>query len=295
MICYLILHYIAKEETIKCINSLKEKDSNNIKIIVVDNASPNNSGEELVSLYKNDSMVEVLLNSENSGFASGNNFGYNYIKENYNPDFIVTMNNDVEILTENFSTELNKAYTEEKFHILGPDVFSTTYNLHQSPKRLKNYFYEEIKALNNHFYRQSKQLFKIKLKSIIKSISPLRNFIYRHRNGKLNIDFTKKYYNVPLHGAFVVFSKDYFKKEEFAFHPGTFFYYEMEILDFICSQKGYKTIYYPNLKVLHHQNISTNIVYNSMLKKTIFANKCNYESTKVFLEVMESYMNKEVK
>ncbi|MBJ8325402.1 glycosyltransferase [Streptococcus pacificus] len=295
MICYLILHYIAKEETIKCINSLKEKDSNNIKIIVVDNASPNNSGEELLSLYKNDSMVEVLLNSENSGFASGNNFGYKYIKDNYKPDFIVIMNNDVEISTENFSSKLNKVYDEEKFHILGPDVFSTTYNLHQSPKRLKNYSYEEIKALNNHFYRQSNDLLKIKIKSIIKSFSPLRNFIYRYRNNKLNIDFSKKYYNVPLHGAFVVFSKDYFEKEEFAFQPGTFFYYEMEILDYICTQKEYKTIYCPELKVLHHQNISTNIVYNSMLKKTIFANRCNYDSTKVFLEVMESYMNKGVK
>ena len=66
MVCFIVLHYMVKEETITCINNLK-KVFGDKKIIIVDNFSPNNSGKELKELYKNDSEIMVLLNNENSG------------------------------------------------------------------------------------------------------------------------------------------------------------------------------------------------------------------------------------
>ncbi|HEM5053539.1 TPA: glycosyltransferase, partial [Streptococcus suis] len=84
MICFIILHYMVKEETIKCVESILEREMDNIQIIIVDNLSPNNSGQELFEYYKGNDIVDVLLNDENAGFASGNNVGYSYTKEKYN-------------------------------------------------------------------------------------------------------------------------------------------------------------------------------------------------------------------
>ncbi|HFU4371918.1 TPA: glycosyltransferase family 2 protein, partial [Streptococcus suis] len=68
MICFIILHYMVKEETIKCVESILEREMDNIQIIIVDNLSPNNSGQELFEYYKGNDIVDVLLNDENAGF-----------------------------------------------------------------------------------------------------------------------------------------------------------------------------------------------------------------------------------
>ncbi|WP_447584579.1 glycosyltransferase [Streptococcus pasteurianus] len=289
MICFVILHYMVKEETVKCVNSIIAREMQGIKIIIVDNFSPNGSGQELFDLYQNNGFVDVLLNNENAGFASGNNVGYKYAKEKYNPDFMVIMNNDVELVSDNFDSLLYNVYKKEKFYILGPDIYSTTYELHQNPKRLEHYTRDEVVSLHKKFEKAKEVTLSLKFKSWLKSLSFLRTLIYQSRVKSKNIDFSKKYYNVPLHGSCVIYSKLYINQEEVAFQPGTFFYYETEILDYICYKKGYKTIYNPVLKVLHHQNISTNVVYDNMIKKTVFANQCNYESTGIFLEVIDSF------
>lgn len=50
-VAFVILHYQAIEMTIKCINSLyKTFDISENFIVVVDNASPNKSGNELINI-----------------------------------------------------------------------------------------------------------------------------------------------------------------------------------------------------------------------------------------------------
>ncbi len=238
----------------------------------------------IVILYN---LVDVILNEENSGFARGNNVGYQYAKHNYQPDFMIVMNNDVELVSDNFYQTLKDVFEEEQFFILSPDIYSTTYQLHQSPKRLKSYSKDEVQTLHDKFKQLQTESLSLKIKCYLKSNKWLRNIIYKKRVNQQGIDFSKRYYNVPLHGSCVIVSSLFINKEDELFLPDTFFYYEMEILDIICKQKGYKTIYAPDLQVHHHQNVSTNVVYNNMLKKTMFANKCNYESTAAFLKVFQ--------
>ncbi len=59
MICFVILHYMVLEETVKCIESIEAQgvDSFSVKIIVVDNASPNGTGKMLQEKYKNSNLV----------------------------------------------------------------------------------------------------------------------------------------------------------------------------------------------------------------------------------------------
>jgi glycosyltransferase len=125
----------------------------------------------------------------------------------------------------------------------------------------------------------------LKIKCWLKASKKLRTLIYRkRRNSESN--YKKTVVNPILHGSFIVYSKDYIKNEKFAFNPNTFFYFETEILDYECEKKGYKRLYTPEIKVLHHQNVATNQVYSNLVEKTIFSNKCNFESSSYFLELM---------
>ena len=96
MICFVILHYQAEQETVNCINNIKEKVQSAKKIVVVDNASPNGSGEYLQKRYDSDSEVEIVLLDKNLGFAKGNN----RVLEKHLNDFSysILLNNDTEFV-----------------------------------------------------------------------------------------------------------------------------------------------------------------------------------------------------
>lgn len=81
-VCYVILHYNTIDKTIQCISSvLKQKIQSiktDVKIIIVDNGSLNNSGKILQKKYKTNKAVHIIIEKENHGFARGNNIGYQY-------------------------------------------------------------------------------------------------------------------------------------------------------------------------------------------------------------------------
>jgi len=63
-------------------------------ILIVDNASINESFEQLKIAFSSDNMVEIVRSSKNGGYAKGNNYGLRYI-EKYNPKYVCIINNDV--------------------------------------------------------------------------------------------------------------------------------------------------------------------------------------------------------
>ena len=60
MVCFVILHYMALEETILCVESIRGSVEGEKKIIVVDNCSPNGSIKGLEEKYQDAGDVDVL-------------------------------------------------------------------------------------------------------------------------------------------------------------------------------------------------------------------------------------------
>ena len=118
---FVILHYYTIEDTKKCVESILEK-CNNVYIVIVDNASPNNTGKELEKLYKTNNKIKVILSKENLGFAKGNNIGFKYAKEKLNADFIIMCNNDTYLLQDDFLNLIEEEYKISKFAVLGPKI-----------------------------------------------------------------------------------------------------------------------------------------------------------------------------
>ena len=78
MVCFVILHYMALEETVVCVESILHNVEGEKRIVVVDNASPNGSVKQLRERYEDEPLVDVIETGKNLGFARGNNFGYRY-------------------------------------------------------------------------------------------------------------------------------------------------------------------------------------------------------------------------
>lgn len=281
MFCFVILHYLTIEETISSVNSIKKLKGDK-KIIIVDNASPNGSGLKLKNKYKNSDDVTVILNKENIGFAKGNNIGYNYAVKKYNPDFIIVLNNDVEIYQKDFMERIEKIYITYKFAVLSPDIYSTFSGVHQSPKRLSGYSYEEVSSLLKIYKKRCNSKVLIPIKCLLKEISALKKVMQLLKFKSKKIDYNKQYFDIPLHGACFIFSKDFIKKRKTAFFDGTYMYFESEILDYECRRDSLKTMYDPSIKVNHHHSVSSARTYKSELKRETFVNKCVYNSLKSF-------------
>lgn len=287
MFCFIILHYMAFDETVKCCESILNNIKGNKKIIIVDNGSKNNSGIKLKKKYENNENVVVILSKENLGFANGNNLGYRYARKNFNTKFIVVLNNDIEIVQKDFISKTKEIYSKEKFAVLGPDVVIPYLDLHQNPKKTSSLTYNDILKEYKKYKFRNKSNFIVPLKCYLKNIKILKNKVQSTKNNKLKINYTKKYYNVPLHGSCFIFSKDFINVRENAFFTDTFMYFESEILDYECHKAKLKTMYSPELQVYHNHNASTNLTHNSELKKARFINKCTYDSIAAFLKILE--------
>ena len=116
---FILLHYMNETLTSRAIESiLKLEGVDECRIVVVDNASPNGSGERLRKRYESE-LVHVILNSRNEGFSEGNNVGYRFVRGNYDSEFVVAANNDVLFPNTEFVKEISNLYKRSPFNVGG--------------------------------------------------------------------------------------------------------------------------------------------------------------------------------
>ena len=284
---------MAADETIKCVDSILENVEGEKQIIVVDNFSPNDSFGVLKEKYEGNEQVDVIQTKKNLGFARGNNFGYRFAAENYSPDFIVVMNNDMEIYQEDFISHIYSSYEKYGYDILGPDVYSTKMDYHQNPQTRRILTLKELKKKYRKLAIKDMFPWLVCLKWYISKLFGRDNKEQKERERKSKIPYVDEVREgVLLHGSCYVFSHGFMKKHKYAcFYPKTFMYMEAEILYYIASKNGEKIIYYPELKIDHHEDVATDATFKSY-KKSTFSVKCLKQSVKAFIELMEELQEK---
>lgn len=114
-----ILNWNGKNDTIECLDSLKEITYPNYEIILVDNGSTDGSGECLKKLYPE---IEIIENQKNLGFAEGNNIAIRKVVAR-ETDYVLLLNNDTVVHPE-FLTELVELLENDtSVGIAGPTVY----------------------------------------------------------------------------------------------------------------------------------------------------------------------------
>lgn len=274
---YVVLHYQVFAETCACVETLQRVSAENDVIIIVDNHSPNGSGEKLRQKYKSHAGIFVILNSENMGFARGNNAGYAMAKHQCGCDFIILLNNDTLIRQKDFRDRLAAAYEKHHFAVMGPKIlcadgtvnpYSPVTPVHTSLRRAR------IGQLSNDIRY---------LLSICGLDLWAGQLLDRHH--KANRCQTDKYQeDVQIAGCCVIFSREYIDRFE-GLNPKTFLYLEEIILYTMVKKAGLKIIYNPELEIVHLEDAATLASFRGKPRKARqFKYKCQMQSFKVLLE-----------
>lgn len=276
---FVILNYKNYSDTYECINSiLNNINYVNKHIILVDNAS----NDITFTLLKNDfsiyTNIHFIENTQNLGFAKGNNVGFLYAKNILKSDFICLLNNDTIINQSNFIDLCIESYKEYNYFVLGPSITSTIDNSEQNP--------------HGSIVPTKINILKIIIKnSLLLSLSyfpwlykKLKSF--ENNNSIKNTTQKNLLENVNLNGCCLIFSPLYINKKD-GLYPNTFMYCEEEILFYQCVKENMKTLFNPQIKIFHKDGVSTNLTLNNnAFKKRRFYYKNTIKSYFQLLKLM---------
>lgn len=293
-IAFLILNYKNADETIKCVNSIEKLNIEDYMIVIVDNGSKDGSVEKLTELYGKEGWIKIISLEENVGFSKGNNAGYEFIRANFEPEYIVVTNNDVLFPQEDLYNRLREIYVKTKFYILGPDVFVRANSEHQSPIMLRVPTLEEMKKELQmyEYYAENPQKWAQRrrwatVKNRICQNNHVINFLYNKIRKKEGIDSLKAYENVCVQGACIIVSKDYLRAEEKMFTPEPFLYCEELLLYMKCLKKNYKIIYDPSVQIYHEDSATMKKINANDIKRAEFTLKHHVLARKMVIQYME--------
>lgn len=116
----LILNYNGLAVIKKCLTSVFKIDYPNFEIVVVDNNSTDGSLEVAKASF---SKAIFIKNEENLGFSAGNNIGIRFALKR-GADYVLILNNDVEVEINFLSRMIEKISAEERIGIASPVIFN---------------------------------------------------------------------------------------------------------------------------------------------------------------------------
>lgn len=120
----IILNWNNWEDTIECLHSVFAMDYSNFEVIVIDNASENDSIEKLKSAFPD---LRIIKNSVNNGFTGGNNLAIAWAME-HGADYVWLLNNDTVVQSDALTHCVARAEVDPEVGLVTPVVF-----FHEAP------------------------------------------------------------------------------------------------------------------------------------------------------------------
>ena len=277
---FVILNYKIYDDTISCVESIRRViDTDDYYIVIVENGSGNDSFQVLTQRYNKDEKIHVIDTGANLGFSKGNNVGIRYLKEHYDPHFVVALNSDIIMFQKNFLKLLDDIFAKEQFAVLGPMIVNGKLNVMSNPMRIKRLSVEQAK----HEIKYCQKMLKLNKLHLIKLYEFFRSLKKRNLQVKQRLYIEQKQ-DITLHGCFYVFSKLFFQ-EYSGFDELTFLYLEEDILQYHLEQAKLKSLYSPEIVVYHNEGASTGYKRNTSEKnRFIYCNRI--EALQTYLELI---------
>lgn len=257
-VAVVILNYKSWRDTLNEIDMChKEIGIDYENIIVVDNASPNESKEEL---EKNSQLgYRFIYSTENNGYASGNNIGLKYAFNN-GYKYALILNNDILFNDKEFLKKLLEVVDKDnKLAVVNPDVYSPSgYLFNRDAKRPNLFDY----TVGMYLYKKRGR----KIQDIDKY-----GYVYRPQGCCMLVDLNK------------LNQVDYLD-------DSTFLYYEEVILAERLLNKGFRCACCTDNSIIH--NHSTTVKSSFELNEII---KIKNKSFSYYLKEYRHYSNLKIK
>src|SRR5258708_1808525 len=227
------LNYKKKEYTLKCIASLNKQyeaefKNNNFEVIIVDNASGENSDDSVPVLrqaikkynYKN---MQVIANKEN-GFANGCNLGATYAKGRY----FLFLNNDTEVLDKGLTAMIDFMQEHPEVGILGGKLRETDGSEQLTTGRFYTLLNATIMLLG------------------------LERYLAASPAAVTKVDWTS--------GGCMLVRREVFVRLQ-GFDKEIFMYMEDLEICYRAKKKGFSTYFYPSIDIRHVGQGSSNRIF----------------------------------
>ena len=119
-----ILNWNGYKDTIECLESVSKVEPENyeLHVVVIDNASIDNSVDKIMNFKTHKLEFNILTNKKNIGFAGGNNVGIKYSLEK-GADYIMVLNNDT-VIDKDLISGLLRTFREDiKIGVVSPKIY----------------------------------------------------------------------------------------------------------------------------------------------------------------------------
>ena len=119
----IVLNWNRFELTKQCVQSLQQCSYPDLKVIVVDNASKDQSGRRLRAEFP---QWTVILNERNDGFARGCNIGIRAALEDQQCKYVLLINNDATLASEGLANVIKVGDMSRDIGMLGGKILQST-------------------------------------------------------------------------------------------------------------------------------------------------------------------------
>ena len=227
-----------------CLNSIyKHIDGFSFEVIVVDNNSTDLGLEDVISEFEN---LKLIRNESNLGFSKANNQGVEIAKgEN-----ILLLNNDTELLDDSILEILKFVKNSTQPTIGAAKLQNIDFSFQPSAYKFP--------SLSRLIF--SNLFFEI----VFKNVSQFNKYYLR-----IDEEYVPQIVNSVI-GAFMIMKKETFINLG-GFDEEFFFYHEDTDLCYRLTKSGGKTVYFPQISVIHVGGASTKQIQWFQLKNKVIA------------------------
>ena len=237
----IILNYNDWNTTASLVKKI-EKYSNISYIIVVDNASTDESVDQLKKICNK--KVKLCISDCNKGYAYGNNLGCEYAITNYGVNYITIANPDIYFTEETLERILEEFQKhEENVGIVGCHMICHSNIDLPSAWKLPTY-----------------------TDCILENLMLLRRIIGNRTRYDISYNADSPLLVDVIAGSFFTISSEAFKKTG-GFDTETFLYYEENILSKKLNNIGYRNYLIPNIQYDHYHSVSINKTIKTKAKR----------------------------
>ena len=260
----IILNYNNFEDTVQCIKSIEEHNTAPVKYIVVDNGSTDKEavrhiGDFLTGIPN----AAFVVSPSNDGYARGNNKGLELAFADDEIDDVLILNNDVL-----FTSDVLPALIEERRTLPDPAILTP---LLRTPKGAIEYNCARVFPSN----------WTVILPFLLFKYDVLHILTRSSRKQKMLLSdpslLQRRSFPVGMpSGSFLFIKKSIFRQLG-GFDPGTFLYYEENILCKRIRDLKLHNYCVPGVSAVHLGGATTGSAPN------LFLQKCNLESADYYL------------
>lgn len=251
-----ILNYLNSNVTKSSVERLmNQKDIAKFEVVIVDNGSPEAVLEDLKDFLKSDvnfSGIHLIRAHENLGFAKGHNIGIRFLRK-LNVENILLMNSDISFVENEGLSLLFSNIKSSDAAIIGPNIYGKG-NKPANPVFINVTFKGTVlRSVSNRLsVIRNSSLFRLQKENVSEGAIGSRETKSINSNERMFF----------LHGSAFILTKKYFDTY-FSLYPGTFLYYESQILQILVKKANLKLQYCADVHMTHIEDQSSELSYGN--------------------------------